>query len=345
MKVPLILEKMMFGFAESQVFFVCNELKLFDYLIDNGISSLRQISNDLKVPESSLERLLICAQSIKLLDKENNNYKINPEWVPLLSSKSEFYCGGKFTHYFKTSYKIFDYLLSAIQENKPQWSKIGKKVISHNDLNSVYTDFIFSDEKSTAEFLSTMWASGYNDSIDLCMKFSFSAYKKLVDLGGATGSFAIAALQNNPGLTAIIMDYKQVKPYAEEKFNELNLSARANFYEGDILKDELPIGDVYSIGYLLSDWPESMCMTLIQKVYEKLPNNGLIIILEKLFDDDKSGPYLTAMLNLTMLLEMHGKHRTACEYLNWLHNIGFSDSQVIYSSGEKHMIIGVKKNA
>lgn len=345
MKMPSILERMMFGFIESQVLFVCNELNLFDYLIDNGASPVKQISEDLAIPESSLERLLICAQCIKLLEKENDIYKITPEFIPFLSSKSENFCGEKFTHYFKTSYKIFDFLLPAIRENKTQWSKINKKDFSFDNINSVYTDFIFSDEQSTAEFLSTMWASGYNDSIDLCKKFSFAGYKRLVDLGGATGSFALAALQKNPDLTATIMDYKEVKPYAEKKFAELNLTTRANFFEGDIFKDELPIGDIYSIGYLLSDWPESMGTYLIKKIYERLPINGLIIILEKLFDDDKSGPYLTAMLNITMLLEMHGKHRTASEYLQWLQHAGFSDSKVVYSCGEKHMIIGVKKHA
>lgn len=188
-----------------------------------------------------------------------------------------------------------------------------------------------------------MWASGYIDSIDLCEKFSFAGYKTLIDLGGATGSFAIAAMQKNPDLQAIIMDYDQVKPYAEDKLVELNLQSRGYFFSGDIFKNALPDGDIYSIGYLLSDWPEEMCISLIQKIYDKLPENGLIVILEKLFADDKSGPYLTAMLNLTMLLEMYGQHRSASEYLNWLHNAGFSDTQVIYSAGEKHMIVGVKK--
>jgi hypothetical protein len=345
MKMPLMLEKMMFGFIESQVLFVFDELKLFDYLIDQGSASLKQISEHIGLPESSLERLLICAHCIDLIKNENNIYKVNPELTSFLSGKSDNYCGGKFTHYFKTSYKIFNFLLPALKENKPQWSRIGENDNLSHDLNSVYRDFIFSDEKSTAEFLSTMWASGYKDSLDLCKKFSFSGYKNIIDLGGATGSFAIAALQNNPDLTAVIMDYKQVKPYAEEKLTELNLKTRANFFAGDIFKDEFPKGDIYSIGYLLSDWPESLCVSLIQKAYEKLTDNGLIVILEKLFADDKSGPYLTAMLNLTMLLEMHGKHRTRSEYLTWLHNAGFSDCRVIYSSGEKHMIIGVKKNA
>jgi|GEM_PF-232521 len=344
MKIPLLLEKIMFGFVESQVLFVCHELKLFDCLIDEGPSTLDQISNHLKLPEASLERLLICAHCINLLEKEGNKYKINPEWAPFLSSKSNHYCGERFGHYFKTSYQIFGYLLSAIRENKQQWEKIGRNAKAINDINSIYTDFIYVNEQSIEAFLSTMWASGYTDSIDLCEKFSLAGYKKLIDLGGASGSFAVAAMHKNPNLDAIIVDYPQVRPYAEAKLKEHHLESRAYFYEGDIFRDALPAGDVYSIGYLLSDWPESMCVSLIQKTYARLPTNGLIVILEKLFDEDKSGPYLTAMLNLTMLLEMQGKHGSASDYVNWLEKAGFMDCQVIPSSGEKHMIIGVKKN-
>lgn len=345
MKMPLMLERMMFGFVESQVLFVCNELKLFDCMIDMGPSSLEQISQNLELPASSLERLLICAHCINLLEKEGDQYKVNPEWVPFLARDSDHYCGDKFTHYFKTSYKIFDYLLPGVQENKPQWERMGKNELTNNNINAVYDDFIYADEKSTQDFLTTMWASGYMDSIDLCKKFSFAGCEKLIDLGGATGSFAIAAIQKNPELQAVIMDYPQVKPYAEQKIAEYHLQSRAKFYEGDIFKDSIPAGDVYSIGYLLSDWPEAMCISLIKKVYNSLPDSGLIVILEKLFADDKSGPYLTAMLNLTMLLEMHGQHRSASEYLAMLEGVGFRDCQVIYSNGEKHMIIGVKKHA
>src|SRR5690606_13968335 len=53
--------------------------------------------------------------------------------------------------------------------------------------------------------------------------------------------------------------------------------------------------------------------------------------------------YLTAMLNLTMLLEMYGTLRSAADYHDWLRQTGFSDIKVIRSAGEKHMIVG-KKN-
>jgi hypothetical protein len=342
MKMPEQLEKMMFGFVESQTLFVANEIKLFDYLAENGPSDCHKIAQALGLPASSLERLLICAVCIKLLQKNGNNYNVTSESQPFLSRKSPNYCGGKFKHYWQTSYKIFEHLLSAVKEDKPQWSKLAKNEAADEALDAVYRHAIYSDEKSTKEFLETMWASGYNDSIELCQQFSLADYTKLIDLGGATGSFAIAALQNNEKLRAEIFDFLQVKPYAEAKFREYDMHNRVVFTIGDMFKDALPKGDVYAIGYVLSDWPEELCLSLIQKVYNALPANGLLIILEKFFNEDKTGPYLTAMLNITMLLEMHGKHRSISEYQRWLQNTGFTDFQVVRSSGEKHMIIGKK---
>jgi hypothetical protein len=149
-------------------------------------------------------------------------------------------------------------------------------------------------------------------------------------------------MERNPGLDAVILDYPQVKPYAEENLASRGLASRARFQSGDLFKDPFPAGDVYVIGYLLSDWPESMCLSIIQKIYKGLPKEGRIVILEKLFEDDMSGPYVTAILNLIMLLEMYGKHRSAHEYRAWLGNAGFRDIEVIRSSGEKHMITAIK---
>lgn len=93
MAVPAQLERMMFGFIESQVLFVCDEIKLFDLLAANGPSTLQQIANELSLPESSLERILICAQATNLIDKDGSKFKIKDEdLIPFLSRKSKSYC-------------------------------------------------------------------------------------------------------------------------------------------------------------------------------------------------------------------------------------------------------------
>lgn len=342
MKMPIEIERMMFGFIESQVLFIINDLKLFDFLEEQGPSTAKEIANGLKLPFPSLERLLICATAMKLLVKTEGLYTLNDSWRAFLLTDSAQYCGEKFSHYWKKSYKIFEHLFSAIQENSPQWHKIDQTICIASDIKKVYSNSIYNSESSTKEFLDTMWASGYHDSIDLCKKYSFKGYDTLVDLGGANGSFVIPALLMNPNLNAVIMDYPIVQPFAEKKLAEYKVQSRGKFDIGNIFEDPLPKADVYSIAYVLSDWPEVDCLYLIKKVYDSLPKNGLILILEKFFNNDKTGPYLTAMLNLTMLLEMYGTHRSVPEYIQWLKKIGFSEFDVIYSFGEKHMIVGKK---
>lgn len=329
----------MFGFIASQTLFVSHRLKLFDNLDEHGPSTCQEIAASTGLPSGSLERLLISAVCIGLLEKEGGCYRLNESLAPYLTLKGEKYQGGMFSHYSNASYPLFSYLEDAVRENRPQWNKIS----AAREVTCIYQDFVYAESAATREFLETMWASGYFDSLDLCEKFSFTGFTKLVDLGGATGSFCIAALQKNAGLTAVVMDLAPVESYAVQAFIENECQQRADFRVGDIFNDVLPDGDIYAIGYVLSDWPEERCRGLIRKAYKALPPGGLIVILEKFFNKDKTGPFLTGMLNLTMLLEMNGQHRSVDEYTEWLQSAGFSDMTAIYSTGEKHMLVGRKK--
>lgn len=342
MKTPSSLERLMFGFMESQILFVLHDIGVFEYLNKRGASPAGPIGRDLKISPSSLERLLIGAVCSDLLDKTGEIYDLPLTLKPFLIKSSPHYIGDRFSHYWKTSYGLCTHLKSAVLENKPQWDKLDPSVSNPNDLNFVYNQAIYQDSATTAEFLETMWASGYEDSVDLCSKYSLDDHHVLVDLGGATGSFAIAAAKKNPKLQAVILDYPVVEPYAIEKIQHHSLQSCVQFKAGDLFDSILPQGDVYVIGYVLSDWPEPVCLSLLKTVYKHLPSGGTLLILEKFFDENKKGPYLTAMLNTIMLLEMHGSHKTSTEYQKMLQPIGFQDFQVIRSSGEKHMLVAKK---
>jgi len=45
-----------------------------------------------------------------------------------------------------------------------------------------------------------MWAMGIIPVRELMQKLSMNGIKSLIDIGGCSGSFAIAALENNPEL-------------------------------------------------------------------------------------------------------------------------------------------------
>lgn len=332
------LDQLMFGFMLSQVLFTADELNLFDILNEKeeGLT-LSEISSKIDVPEDSIERLLISLIGIGFVILFKEKYCLCQTYAPYLVKKSEKYYGEKFSHYKNVSVNLSRFLKDAIKNNAPQWQKIDKSFNQSYLFNTIYKD-----EESIRNFLSAMWNLGYTDSCALCDKFSFSGYKHLVDLGGATGSFSIPALVKNSNLCATIFDQPVIEKFFLEQRNLYNLQSRLNFKAGNFFEDTLPAGDVYSLGFILSDWNDEQSLFLLEKIYSSLPTNGMLCILERLFKEDFTGPFLTSMMNLCMLLETYGKHRSFNQYKALLERSNFKNINVIYSGNEKHMIVAYK---
>jgi hypothetical protein len=257
---------------------------------------------------------------------------------PYFDKDSSKYCGNGFGHYFKTTAKLFQFLPEAIKEDKQQWHRVFPEKGDEVDP----FDGVYASEEETRVFLESMWGLGYPGSKELLQKFGVEKFNHLVDLGGATGSFVISALEQNSKMTGEVFDFELVKPFFEEKRDTHGLNDRLEFTVGDIFKDEFPEADLFSMGYILSDWSREKGTFLLKKIYDKLPPGGAVIVLEKLFNDQKDGPVPTAMMNLVMLLEMEGTHYNVSEYQKWLSEIGFVDVAAYFSSGEKHMVIAYK---
>jgi trans-aconitate methyltransferase len=201
-------------------------------------------------------------------------------------------------------------------------------------------DKLYSDEGQTREFITAMWNIGFGAAGDLVRQIDLSPNKMLVDIGGASGSFSVAALKRFPNLHATIFDLAPIGKYVDETRRLYDLGSRLHFKAGDFWRDDYPEADVYVFGYILSDWVDEEGRMLLKKTRDRM-STGKVIILEKLFDDNQSkGPQTTAMADISMMIETRGKHRTAQEYIQMLNDAGIDDISVIRSSGDKHMIVG-----
>lgn len=89
--------------------------------------------------------------------------------------------------------------------------------------------------------------------------------------------------------------------------------------------DELPEGDIYSLGRILHDWTDFKGLALLKRIHDRLPSAGALLIAEKLLDEDKNGPRWAVMQNLGMLLYTEGKERTFTEYKAILTQVGFAE--------------------
>jgi hypothetical protein len=335
--LPSVIENAMYGFMLSYILFTGDELSIFDFLSSGNSYSLNEIAKATKTNAMALERLLLSAVAAGLLLKLDHKYQMPEEFIPYLAYNGNRYCGACFSYFRNSTINTFQCLREVIQHGRLQYNHFLQKTNSSNIFKKIY-----SDTNKMESFLSSMWGLGFIPANELIKQYSLSKYNNLIDLGGASGSFAIAALTANPRLTGIVYDFPEVEPYFTEKCKQFALTERLKFMAGDFFHEDIPTAEIYVLGYVLSDWSTADGTALLTKIYNKLPTDGIIIILEKLFDKNKTGPFQTSMMNLAMLLETEGQHRSLEEYYEWLISIGFSDCQHFFSSGEKHMIIGKK---
>ena len=151
-------------------------------------------------------------------------------------------------------------------------------------------DHFFQTDEAMRTFLMGMHGYGVLSSPEVVAAFDLSRFRRLVDLGGATGHLAIAACERYPDLRAAVFDLPRVIAVAREQVSRSPAAARIELIAGDFFADDLPEADLFAVGRILHDWSEEKIGVLLAKIYARLPAGGGLLIAEKLLAEDKTGP-------------------------------------------------------
>src|SRR5262249_48682388 len=156
----------------------------------------------------------------------------------------------------------------------------------------------FRDDESMRTFLLGMHGFGQLASPRVVSAFDLRHFRRLVDLGGATGHLAVAACERYPQLRATVFELPRVISFAREQVKRSPVADRVDLLAGDFFSDQLPSADLYSLGRILHDWSEEKIALLLRKIFEALPAGGGLLIAEKLLHADKTGPVAAHMQSL-----------------------------------------------
>jgi hypothetical protein len=330
------LEHALYGFLASQTLFATVELGLSERLADGSRLTAGELATACGAPTDAVERLLLGAVALRLLEVRDGRFSMPEALRPCFKPTDPAFIGHGLGHLRDIAYRIAPHLGSAVRENAPQWNRIG-----FSGPPSPFAS-IYADRESTRRFLDTMWALGHEDSCAIIEQDPLASVEHLLDIGGGSGSFCLPALRRHPRLRATVLDLPPVGEHLLERAAAYGVADRLSFVAGDMFKDPLPPADACAFGYILSDWSDDQGTALLSRVHAHLPDRGRVLVLERLFDEDKSGPFAAAMMNLGMLLETHGKHRSESEYRTWLTLVGYAEVGVVRSRGAKHLVWGRK---
>jgi acetylserotonin N-methyltransferase len=312
---PSIVLELLAAYRRSKTMFAAVSLGVFDAL-GAGPKSLDSLAQDLSANADALERLLDACIGLELLRRTGSCYECSPVAAAYLTKCSPRRLTGYVNYSNDVMWNLWGNLESAVREGTHRWKQ------TYGWDGPIFSHF-FKTEDAKREFLMGMHGFGLLSSPQVVAAFELTRFRRLVDLGGATGHLAVAACRRYANLQAVVFDLPDAVPLAREIVGASDVANRIEIVAGDFFIDPLPSGDLFALGRILHDWTEEKILKLLKRVYEALPPTGAVLIAEKLLLDSKSGPSWAQMQNLNMLVCTEGKERTLAEYGALLRQVGF----------------------
>jgi len=171
-----------------------------------------------------------------------------------------------------------------------------------------------------------MHAHSLAPAIACARNYDFTGVRRLLDVGGGSGCFAIAMARMYPDLRCTIMELPTMCDAAHRYIEEGGVADRVDTMAVDMFRDRWPEGyEAIFFSNIWHDWNFTTCSWLAKRSYEVLPPGGRILLHEMLLDEDGAGPRAAASFSMMMLLATQGQQFTLDELKTILGNAGFAD--------------------
>ena len=312
---PQIVLDLIDAFRSSKAMFTALGMGVFD-LLEKGPDCAAGVAAQIGGQSDAVERLLDACAALGLLSKAEGLYANEPVASAYLVSGSPHTLSGYIRYSDQALYPMWGHLADAVREAAPRWRQ------TFGIEGAIFSGF-FRDPEATRDFLRGMHGFGMLTSPKVVEAFDLSRFRRMVDLGGATGHLVIAACERYPELHGVVVDLPPVAAIAREHVARSRAADRIEVVAADFFADEIPEADLYSVGRVLHDWSEQKIGALLRKVRLRLPPGGALLVAEKLLNEGGVGPVPANMQSLNMLIVTEGRERSLSEYARLLHQAGF----------------------
>ncbi|MFZ3115012.1 MAG: methyltransferase [Syntrophales bacterium] len=159
------------------------------------------------------------------------------------------------------------------------------------------------DDKARAAFIGAMHAIGFPRAQATVSAIQPGTAQRLLDVGGASGTYTIAFLQASPAMQATLFDQPEVIAMARERLDQAGLVNRVQLVAGDFYRDELPQGhDLAFVSAIIHQNSPAQNLELYGKIFRALQPGGRIVIRDHVMEPNGTAPPGGAIFAVNMLV-------------------------------------------
>lgn len=300
------------GFFSSRIILTAATLELFDRLP----ATVPEMARETNWNEEALRTLLDALVAINVLEKEGKDgaYRIVESLRGALGRDPDASVLPMIEH------------LAHLWE---RWSKLDEIVRSGRQIQGAPS--VLTDPDRVRSFIGAMHTVGREMAGTLAAELRPVFASRLLDVGGASGTYAAAFLKEVDGLTATIFDLPEVVPMAAERLESLGVRDRVTLVPGDFYQDPLPDGhDLVWLSAIVHQNSRAQNRTLFEKCFHALESGGRLWIRDHVMDDARVNPPAGAIFAVNMLVgTAGGSTYTLAELQLDLESVGYAGVRVL----------------
>ena len=200
-------------------------------------------------------------------------------------------------------------------------------------------------EADRAAFLAAMHTASTPWADDLVAQLGPPKFRRLLDVGGASGTWTLAFLRAVPDAKATIFDLPDAIEQARERLDKSEFAGQVSFAKGDFYGDELPTGADYAwVSAICHQHSRQLNCALFAKVFRALSPGGRIAIRDIVMESDRTRPRDGALFAINMLVNTAtGGTFTFEEYAEDLKSAGFVEPQLLVRHEGMNAVVGARK--
>jgi len=333
MKAPLVkhtpesIREYVNHYQKSRVLLTAFELDIFTVLSKSSKTS-EQVAKKIKTDIRATNRLMNALCALGFLEKTNQKFKnTNESEMYFVKGKTDYMSNLLHTAH---QWETWSTLADCVKKGTSVFQR--PKHINNRDI------------KWLESFIGAMHYRASRQAGAIVSKLNTLGVKRVLDVGGGSGAFAMAFTKAIKNSTATVFDLPNVIPITLQYIQKNKMNKKVDVVGGDYHTSALPKG--YDLIFLsavihINSYEENV--KLIKKCASSLNKNGQLVIQDQVMNEERTKPVTGALFALNMLVGTEkGDTYTEKEICQWYKKAGLQFEKRIDIPTGNALIVGRK---
>ncbi len=314
------------GFMAAKHLFIANEIGLFDQLAD-GSASLDDLARRANVARTRVRIIADAMVSLGFLERHGDAYQNSPV-------AAAFLCDGA-TADMRPFLSFWNHL------SYPMWSKLEDAVRT----GEAQTTLNLSDDLQRI-FSEGVQAIQAVPSQALPSTYDFDRHHRMLDIGGGTGSWLTAVLNQFSDLKGTLFELPSAAAVARRNLSAVSAGERVEVVDGDFFIDALPEGhDVVLIANVMHLFSPESNQMLLRGARQSVPDGARLLLADFWTDETHTDPPFAALMAAEFLMFTgEGDVHSEEEVRGWLGETGWRTLEHKPLAGPQSLIVAETAN-